>query len=182
MRKFMFILLVLCLTAVPCFAEDSAHDFGHFTIHFPEDMTTDIAEEITEDVPFFTLSLNDHPISILNGTWLSACEDLTQVDPDVRAQERLDGVVAAYKQAGVAVDNPKIIGAALGEQDGKPALMLIVSVDLTFPDAEVQMTQYVIQGIVSDEAFGTYLFTINTDDLEAAQPLMEVMDTIDWKD
>ena len=191
MRKLMLILLALCLAAIPCLAEGTQnidYDFGDFTMSFPEDTIGDVAEEIAENEVFFTI-YQDYDeskpfLKNLNGTWNSTYQDLTQMDPTATAQQILNSVVVQFTSYGIAVSNPTLLMAALDEQDGKPALSIIYSTDLDYSatGTDLQMTLYTLQGIVSDESFGTYTFTISTDDIESAAPLMEIMDTITWND
>lgn len=191
MRKFLLTLLALCLTLVPCLAEEVQnveYDFGDFTMTFPEDTIGDVSDSLEENAMFFILyqDYDENALFLknLNGTWNSAYQDLTQVDPTATAQTILDTVQAQFAAQGITVSNPTLLMAALDEQDGKPALSLMFSTDLDYSSAGIdfQMTLYTLQGIVSDENFGTYTFTISTDDVEAATPLMDIMNTIRWND
>ena len=67
MRKFLLVLMALCLAVLPCLAEGAApaetaapvetidYDFGDFTLTFPAEMPGEIADEITSGAPFVTL-------------------------------------------------------------------------------------------------------------------------------
>lgn len=150
MRKFLLVLMALCLAVLPCLAEGAApaetaapvetidYDFGDFTLTFPAEMPGEIADEITSGAPFVTLyqmdDLEDAFSSNLNVVWTEDASDLSAADPAATAQSIVDGVVASLAQ----------------------------------------------QGIVSEEGLGTYTFTIGTDNIDGCQSLIDIVNTTVW--
>lgn len=193
MRKLLTALLVLIL-ALPCaaFAEEEPglvqFDFGDFTMDIYEDMSYDDDYDKISGQPYFYLYQDYDPNAAftknLNIVWLSDSFDVYSIDPSAYAQQVLDGSVSALNQQNIAVSNPSVLYADYANQDGKTAITIIFSMTMDYTSAGVDlvMDQYTLQGMCSDPAFGTYYFTITTDNLEDTRPLMEVMDSIDWAD
>lgn len=186
MRKFLLVLMVLCLAVVPALAETVAYDFGDFTMTFPADMQGQIADEIAESVPFVTLyqqdDMDDSFTSNLNVTWSESVVDLASTDPAAYGQAVLDASVALLEQQNVAVANPTLLGAAMDEVGGKDALSLMYSMDVDFTNAgtDLQVTLTYVQGIVSEEGLGTYTFTVTTDNVDGCQSLIDIVNTTAW--
>ena len=90
MRKFLTLLLVLCLAAVPCLSETTAHDFGAFTLTFPSDADGQIADEITDNSMFFLIYQDVAEDAQfrpnLNITWMEDTEDVTALDANATAE------------------------------------------------------------------------------------------------
>lgn len=193
MRKLLTALLVLIL-ALPCaaFAEVEPglvqFDFGDFTMDIYEDMSYDDDYDKISGQPYFYLYQDYDPNAAftknLNIVWLSDSFDVHSIDPSAYAQQVLDGSVSALNQQNIAVSNPSVLYADYANQDGKTAITIIFSMTMDYTSAGVDlvMDQYTLQGMCSDPAFGTYYFTITTDNLEDTRPLMEVMDSVDWAD
>lgn len=193
MRKLLTALLVLIL-ALPCaaFAEEEPglvqFDFGDFTMDIYEDMSYDDDYDKISGQPYFYLYQDYDPNAAftknLNIVWLSDSFDVHSIDPSAYAQQVLDGSVSALSQQNIAVSNPSVLYADYANQDGKTAITIIFSMTMDYTSAGVDlvMDQYTLQGMCSDPAFGTYYFTITTDNLEDTRPLMEVMDSVDWAD
>lgn len=161
------------------------YDFGDFTMTFPEDLIGDVYDKVNNQ-PLLILyqDYDTTPTRSLSIVWNETYVDLTAADPTEFGQVYLEASVAASEMMGVEVTNPALLGAEMGEQDGKPALSLVYSYDMDYTGAgaDLKITQYMMQGVVSNENMGTYTFTIGTDDLEAVMPLMEIMDTVKWND
>ena len=193
MRKLLTALLVLIL-ALPCaaFAEEEPglvqFDFGDFTMDIYEDMFYDDDYDKISGQPYFYLYQDYDPNAAftknLNIVWLSDSFDVHSIDPSAYAQQVLDGSVSALSQQNIAVSNPSVLYADYANQDGKTAITIIFSMTMDYTSAGVDlvMDQYTLQGMCSDPAFGTYYFTITTDNIEDTRPLMEVMDSVDWAD
>ena len=102
MRKFLTLLLVLCLAAVPCLAETTAHDFGAFTLTFPSDADGQIADEITDNSMFFLIYQDVAEDAQfrpnLNITWMEDAEDVTALDANATSV-----VLAHNHPSGVAL-------------------------------------------------------------------------------
>lgn len=198
MRKFLLVLMALCLAALPCLAEGAApaettapvetidYDFGDFTLTFPAEMPGEIADEITSGAPFVTLyqmdDLEDAFSSNLNVVWTEDASDLSAADPAATAQSIVDGVVASLAQQGIVATNPTILAATMDEVGGKPALSVIYSMDMDYSGAgvDLQVNVTYIQGIVSEEGLGTYTFTIGTDNINGCQSLIDIVNTTVW--
>ena len=190
MRKFLLVLMALCLAVLPCLAEGAApaetaapvetidYDFGDFTLTFPD--------EITSGAPFVTLyqmdDLEDAFSSNLNVVWTEDASDLSAADPAATAQSIVDGVVASLAQQGIVATNPTILAATMDEVGGKPALSVIYSMDMDYSGAgvDLQVNVTYIQGIVSEEGLGTYTFTIGTDNIDGCQSLIDIVNTTVW--
>ena len=84
---------------------------------------------------------------------------------------------------GVEITNPKVLVAEYDELDDQRALSFVVSMDMDYSPLglDYQGTLYTLQAVVPIEGVGTYTFTIGTDDLEGAQMLMEIVDSVRWK-
>lgn len=191
MRKFLTVLMVLCLAALPCLAEGTEtidYDFGHFTLTLPADIMGEMADEISANQMFFMLypdfdeAASFHPN--INGVWGKDHADLTKVDPQEMGETIVQMAFQGFEQAGLDATNPTLIQAELGEVGGKPALIVTYSADVDYASLglDFSCTLYAIQMLISDEAFGTYTFTLSTDDLENSASLTDIMDTLVWKE
>ena len=186
MRKFLMLLLVLCLAAAPVLAETTAFDFGDFTMSFPSDANGNIADEITDGAAFFIIYQDVEEgaqfTPNLNITWSESYEDLTAATPEENATSIATSAAAALEGQGIKVANTQVVGASMDEIGGKPALSVVYSVDVDYTAVglDLQTTLYCVQGIVSEEALGTYTFTITTNDMTTVQPLMDIINTVQW--
>lgn len=193
MRKLLTALLVLIL-ALSCtaLAEEETglvqFDFGDFTMDVYEDMFYDDDYDKISGQPYFYLYQDYDPNEVftknLNIVWLSDSFDVNDIDPSAYAQQVLDGSIDALAQQNITVSNPSVLYADYSEQDGKPAITIILfmTMDCTGAGVDLVVDQYTLQGMCSDPAFGTYYFTITTDSLDDTVPLMEVMDSVTWAD
>ena len=186
MRKFLLVLMALCLAVVPALAETTAVDFGAFTLTFPAEMQGQVAEEIVENEAFDTLyqmdDMEDSFASNLNIVWSESVVDLASQDPAAYAQAIVDASVAMMEQQNVAVANPTVLGASMDEIGGKTALSVVYTMDLDYTGMGVDLQTNVtfVQAIVSEDAIGTYTFTIASDSMDGCQPLVEVVNTVVW--
>lgn len=197
MKRLFSILLVVCLMLSGlALAEEPAatvepvpmatHDFGDFTMSFPETMTWREAEEKVSGQGFFDLypdyvegALWNNRMSI---AWDETVIDIANADPSAAADAQLANFVGNLQNSGCTVSNATVLQASLEEQDGKAVLSMIyaATVDYTGAGIDLVMDAFTLQGMCSDPAFGTYMFTIAVDDLDSAVPLMEAMASIDW--
>lgn len=189
MRKFLLVLMALCLAVVPALAETAENatvDFGAFTLTFPAEMQGQVAEEIVENEAFVTLfqmdDMEDSFASNLNIVWNESVVDLASQDPAAYAQAIVDASVAMMEQQNVAVANPTVLGASMDEIGGKTALSVVYTMDLDYTGMGVDLQTNVtfVQAIVSEDAIGTYTFTIASDSMDGCQPLVEVVNTVVW--
>ena len=186
MRKFLTLLLVLCLAAMPVLAETMTYDFGDFTISFSPDANGNIADEITDGASFFLIyqdAVAEGQFNAnLNIAWSSAYEDLTALAPAETAETMATASASALEGQGVKTANVQVVGASMDEIGGKPALSVVYSMDVDYTGMglDLQTTLYFAQGFVSEEALGTYTFTITTTDLATAQPLVDIVNTVQW--
>ena len=189
MRKFLLVLMALCLAVVPALAETTEPatvDFGAFTLTFPAEMQGQVAEEIVENEAFVTLyqmdDMEDSFASNLNVVWNESVVDLAAQDPAAYAQAIVDASVAMMEQQNVAVANPTVLGASMDEIGGKAALSMMNSMDVDYTNAglDLQITLTFVQGIVSEEGLGTYTFTISTDNVDGCQPLVDIVNSTVW--
>lgn len=189
MRKLISIVMVLCLLLGAAIAESAplmTYDFGDFTMDMPEDIQGSIVER-AENVPFASLYENYDQTAPFNDNvnivWNSAVEDLSILDPEQTATAIVQATMATYAMSGVEAGNAMLLGAAMTELDGKPALSFAYSCDIDFSGAGVdyQTTLYVGQIIVSEEGMGTYTFTQTVEDLEGTPVLDAMLESIAWK-
>ena len=186
MRKFLTLLLVLCLAAVPCLAETTAHDFGAFTLTFPSDADGQIADEITDNSMFFLIYQDVAEDAqfrpSLNITWMEDVEDVTALDANATAETIMASAVSALEGQGATVTNPQVLTAGLDEVGSKTALSVGYSMDVDYTGmgVDLQVTLIFAQAIVSEEGLGTYTFTITTDDPTTTQPLVDIVNSTVW--
>ena len=83
--------------------------------------------------------------------------------------EKVYGVVAKFGKS----------AAVIG---GKTALSVVYTMDLDYTGMGVDLQTNVtfVQAIVSEDAIGTYTFTIASDSMDGCQPLVEVVNTVVW--
>lgn len=186
MRKFLTLLLVLCLAAVPCLAETTAYDFGAFTLTFPSDADGQIADEITDNSVFFLIYQDVAEDAQfrpnLNITWVKDVEDVTALDANATAETIVASAVSALEGQGATVTNPQVLTAGLDEVGSKTALSVGYSMDVDYTGmgVDLQVTLIFAQAIVSEEGLGTYTFTITTDDPTTTQPLVDIVNSTVW--
>ncbi len=186
MRKFLTLLLVLCLAAVPCLAETTAHDFGAFTLTFPSDADGQIADEITDNSMFFLIYQDVAEDAQfrpnLNITWMEDAEDVTALDANATAETIMASAVSGLEGQGATVTNPQVLTAGLDEVGSKTALSVGYSMDVDYTGmgVDLQVTLIFAQAIVSEEGLGTYTFTITTDDPTTTQPLVDIVNSTVW--
>ena len=191
MRKIFALMVALCLLVVPCFvnaeSNDITYDFGDFTMTFPSDAYGSIADEITDGVAFFMLYQHvDENVAFkpnLNVTWTKTYIPLDTVQPSDALAEIMTEAVAALEGQGVKASNATALDASMDTLNGKAALSAVYSMDVDYSGigADLKMTLYCAQAIISEENLGTYTFTITTDDLTTCQPLMDIVNTVAWK-
>lgn len=190
MRRLVSLLLALMFACSIAVAEETAlteHNFGDFSISFPDDMYGALAEEVTSGSPFMQL-LQDYDAEAafnknLTMTWSQDLLDITSAESQLYADSMLSVAVLQLEAAGITVENPAVVSAEIMALDGKDALVMTYSFDLDYSGAgmDLQMTLYTHQRIIPDEAFaGTYSVTISTDNLEDAALLMQIADSIKW--
>ncbi len=70
----------------------------------------------------------------------------------------------------------------MDEIGGKTALSVVYTMDLDYTGMGVDLQTNVtfVQAIVSEDAIGTYTFTIASDSMDGCQPLVEVVNTVVW--
>ena len=187
MRKFLLVLMALCLAVVPALAETAeptALDFGDFTMTIPADMQYEMADEITDNATFFMLYQPSESAFTTNMAlvWSEAASDLTAADPQTTGEAILATAQTTLEAQSVAVANPTLVGASMDEIGGKTALSVVYTMDLDYTGMGVDLQTNVtfVQAIVSEDAIGTYTFTIASDSMDGCQPLVEVVNTVVW--
>lgn len=189
MRKFLLVLMALCLAVVPALAETteaSTLDFGDFTMNIPAEMVYDMADEITSNAVFFTLYKNSEEETSFNTNmtlvWTDAVSDLTADAAETYGQAILEAAQTGLEQQGVGVANPTLVGASMDEIGGKAALSVVYTMDMDYSGigVDLQINVTFVQALVSEDGIGTYTFTIASDSLEGCQPLVDVVNTVVW--
>lgn len=199
MRKFLLVLIALCLAALPCLAESASpaetaepvetveFDFGDFTAQLPVGTMLSFDEEKVSGASFALMyqhdDLEDDIPNSLGIIWNENFSDLSETDPFEAADDILKTVVHDLSHQNIIATNVMLEGAGLGELDGKPALIVIYSMDLDCSGAgfEYPGRSTYIQTVVADEGLGTYTFTITADSRDECQPLIDIIDSIVWK-
>lgn len=190
MRKLIsVILLLVMLVSCAALAEENwiMYNFGDFSLTFPEDVVCAYSEERTENQPFLmfyqdydeTANFNKN----LNVVWNSGAEDISAMDPAVMGQLILDQLLAQFDAMGVGHSNAMLVSAETLDHNGKPALGIAytATVDYSAVMEDGPIVDLVfVQMIFSDEAFGTYNFTITTDDIDNTQLLSTILDSLSW--
>ena len=186
MRKFLLVLMALCLAAVPALAEPAALDFGDFTMTVPAGMQYDMADEIADGELFFVLfqmdDTEDAYLSNLTVSWQENPMDVVGMDPAAFAQSTMDDLVDNMERQSIAVANPAVLSAAMDEIGGRAALSIVYSIDVDFTGIgqDQQVTLTLTQRFVAEEGMGTYAFTLTTDDAENCQPLVDALNSVVW--
>lgn len=187
MKKLLSVLLALVLMlgcasvlaeATPAESSLETFDFGDFTMTFDADMVGEISDEKVENQVYFQLfpfyDENSAFNPTINCVWNSAVEDLTQIDANEFAAAVMQAMLAQYEAMGLKAENALILMAVPDEQDGKYAISYLAQYTLE------GTTLYMMQAVVSDAAFGTYTFTVTFVNLEQAEALTEIVNTIKW--
>ena len=124
-------------------------------------------------------------VSVDNATVTRASDDST--GGDASSFYGVGAAILATAQStleaqSVAVANPTLVGASMDEIGGKTALSVVYTMDLDYTGMGVDLQTNVtfVQAIVSEDAIGTYTFTIASDSMDGCQPLVEVVNTVVW--
>lgn len=189
MRKLISAILVLVMLA-GCSALAEAnwvmYNFGDFTLTFPEDIVCAYSEERTENQPFLVFYQDYQEgasfVKNLNVVWNSGVDDISALDPAAIGEMILNGLVAQMEATNVPVTNAALVSAESLEFGGKPAIGIAYSLTADYSALEngQVLNMVFMQMMFSDEAFGTYNFTLTTDDLENTETLVTILDSISW--
>lgn len=189
MRKFLCIILTLCLLAgASALAEANwiMYNFGDFSLTFPEDIVCAYTEKRTENQPFLMFYQNyDETAAFmknLNVVWNSGTEDISAMDPVAVGQSILNNLLTQFDTMGVGHSNAMLVSAETLDYNGKTALGVAytATVDYSALNNGPVLNLVFVQMIFSDEAFGTYNFTITTDDIDDTQLLSTILDSLSW--
>ena len=199
MRKFLLVLIALCLAALPCLAESASpaetaepvetveFDFGDFTAQLPVGTMLHFDEEKVSGASFALMyqhdDLEDDIPNSLDIIWNENISDLLEMDPFEAADVVVEAMVHHISHDNIIATNVMLEGAGLGELDGKPALIVIYSMEFDCSGAgfEYPGRLTLIEAIVAEEGMGTYTFTITADSRDECQPLIDIIDSIVWK-
>lgn len=191
MRKLIALLLALLMLCGAAIAEENenlvALEYEHFVIAIPKDAMGNATDTIESNIPFLIVYQDYDPNAVfcpsLNAVWNQDVLDLDAGTPAAFAQEALSYTLMQHNLMGIQTENPKVLVAEYDELDHQRALSFIVSVDMDYSalGLDYKGTLYTLQAVVPIEGVGTYTFTIGTDDLEGAQMLMEIVDSVRWK-
>lgn len=181
------IMAFTCVSALAQTAESSlmTYDFGDFTMDFDENMPGNIVDKADNQV-FFTLYPNYSTENLFNSNiiivWGKASEDLSACDPTATCNVIVEKAASGMNAQNVATANAQILSAEMDELGGKAALSLLytMDVDYTALGVDLKTMLYFAQAIVSDAAFGTYTFTITTDNYDDLVSSIGIMNTIVW--
>ena len=119
----------------------------------------------------------------LNCVWTDAYTDFSAMDLGAYVSAIVQLSIESLSAAGVIAENPVLLTTDTADLNGKTAYLAAYSYDADYSQLGVdyQATLYTLQTYVSDEAMGTYTFTITTDDLNNIVNLDALMDSIQWK-
>lgn len=185
MRKLFALLLVLCLMPFAAMAEMVEYDFGDFTMTIPADIPGNIGEKASNQV-WFTLypeydeNQQFHPN--LNCVWGNGYEDLSKYVPAELGQTILNGMVQNLKSQGIAISNAEVIMGEIGAIDGEYCISIGYTYDADYTNAGInlQVTNYLIQFMVSNPEKGTFTFSYTTNDINTAQVASDILASIKW--
>ena len=194
MKKLFAILLTLALmlTGAAALAEAAAAaqtvDFGDFTLTIPEGYMHEVGAKSANEVFFYVYGAPDAEgfTANMNGVWNDAYEDLSTLDMADVKQEIHDQITAAVaNQTQLKIDNLDMSDPFLDKLGGKTAIVApyVYTADYSGMGVDLQMDLAVIQLLVSDEALGTYTFTVTggAEDQDAMTALCQILDSIVWK-
>ena len=99
---------------------------------------------------------------------------IDQADAQEYAETVLEDIVAQVESEDIAIENESVLSAQPDELDGKDALTIQCVYEVE------GYTVYMMQIVVSDEAFGTYIFTASYNEPEQEEALLEILNTITW--
>ncbi|MDO4837907.1 MAG: hypothetical protein Q4B32_05890 [Clostridia bacterium] len=170
------ILLVSCMTAL---ADDDLEtfNFGDFSMTFDAGMYGNTYDKTDGQVwfmlyPDYDASATAHPN--INVVWSETVQDLTAVDPAVYAENVQEDIVTQVSGESVTIENTSVLSAALTELNGKTALCAHCYYEVE------GYAVYMLQYVVSDEAFGSYIFTASYNDPAQQDTMTTILDTVTW--
>lgn len=194
MRKLISVILALCLCILPlALAETSTseesltQDFGDFTMDIPMSMQGSIGEKVNNQLYFILYDNYDPNANFnnsLNCVWTDAYTDFSTIDFEGEyAPAVIQLTLETMSTAGVIVENPMLLTTDTADLNGKTAYLMAYSYNADYSQLgmDYQTTLYTLQTYVSDEAMGSYTFTITTNDLNNIETLDALMDSIQWK-
>ena len=158
-------------------SELDTFNFGDFLMTFATDMAG-ITYDKTDGQVWFMLypdydeSATVHPN--INVVWSETIQNLTQADAQEYAETVLEDIVAQVESEDIAIENESVLSAQPDELDGKDALTIQCVYEVE------GYTVYMMQIVVPDEAFGTYIFTASYNEPEQEEALLEILNTITW--
>ncbi|MBQ8954489.1 MAG: hypothetical protein IJ048_10265 [Clostridia bacterium] len=197
MKKLIAALLALALIlsgaaladAAPQIAAE-AIDFGDFTMELDPEMPGEIYDKVSGEMLFQiypAYRVNGDESSNVNCVWVDEAMDFDAfADETAQAQlaeELLQNVLAGFEEANMKTDDLTVLLYGLVEQDGVPGFAVVYSVDVDYSGMgiDLQATLYQELAYLSDEAFGTYIFTATAVDMDTLTDILEpLFDTIAW--
>ncbi len=192
MKKFLALILALtmafaCVSALAQTAESSltTYDFEDFTMDFDPNMPGNSVEKADNQV-FFTLYPNYSAEKKFNSNivivWAKASEDLSACDPTATCNAVIEQAVSSMNAQKVATANTQVLSAEIDELGGKAAMSFFytIDVDYTALGVDLKTTLYFVQAIVSEAAFGTYTFTITSDNYDDLASAIAIVNTVAW--
>lgn len=188
MKRFLALLTLLCLVALPALADTTVCDFGDFTWEIDNELVGSIVEK-AENTPFITLfpnyaEENEFHVNI-NCVWSQNQVDVTAMTEAVvaaTAQVILDGTIAQYKTLGYDVKDGSVLQAAVLDMEewGKPVLLTTSTYKIDLKKSGEYNELYLMQIYVGG-TFGTYVFSATAgDSVDNLEPCMDLMDGIVW--
>ena len=197
MKKLMAMLLVLTMvlsgTALAAAAKAPATqtiDFGDFTLDIDPNMPGEVKDKVNNETMvtmYPAYNINGDASSNITVVWSEAVQDFSELDTDEKcnsfAKTVLDSIVPAYRQSGITVTNEQVLGSMLLKQDGVQGIMVVFSMDADYAGMGVDLktTLIQLQVYLSDKAFGSYIFTGTSSDMDTLQTIIvPVLDSIQW--
>lgn len=189
MRKLLCIILALSMLA-GCTAMAEAnwimYNFGDFNLSFPDDIVCGYTEERVANQPFL-MFYQDYDetapfMKNFNVVWNDGVNEIGAMDPEAVGGNILNALLTQFASMGVACSNDMLLSAETIDYVDKTALGIAytVTVDYSALNGGPVLDLVFVQLLFSDEAFGTYNFTITTDDINNTQLLMDIIDTLSW--
>ena len=190
MRKLLIALIVfsLALAAVGALAagvNNTRHDFGDFSLMFPDDEVLQMDEKTSGEVYFSILSPSTSASDFtnnLNCVWGPEKFDLSGVNPQLLLDSQMAGIEGQFEAYGIALTNLNGIRAERIGLGGRDAVILAYSYDVDYTGMGIDLKASLIcmSVMVSDPAFGNYTFTITSTNQAGLEEFSTVLDSLIW--
>ncbi len=171
--------LVLFMSCVAALADADleAFSFGDFSMTFDVAMYGNTYEKTDGQVWFMLYPDYDAADAVhpnINVVWSGTVQDITAVDSSRYAENVLEDIVTQVSGESIAVKDESVLSAGLTELNGKSALYAHCYYEVE------GYAVYMLQYVISDETFGSYIFTASYHDPAQQAAMSAILDTVTW--